>query len=178
MRYSMMVPTGVLACVLVLACADTTSPGADEIEAGTTDAAAKAQRPFGGSCTFTSTVLPPEQGQPPNVVRFRQDEVCRVTHLGLTTAITEETVTFTETGLGFITTIVYTAASGDQLFTTQTGTAAPPDQGGVIHFTGTEAVNGGTGRFADASGSFTFEGTVTPATLTGEVEYLGGSLSY
>jgi hypothetical protein len=180
MRYSLLTPA-VLASAFALACADSppTSPSADQAadDAGTAFAATPA-RPFRGACTFTSTLLPAEPGQPPNVVRFRQDEVCHLTHLGLTTAITEEVVTFTETGLVFVTTVTYTAANGDQLFTTQTGTATPPDENGVIHFSGTETVTGGTGRFADASGSFSFVGTVTPATLTGQVEFISGTLSY
>jgi hypothetical protein len=182
MRYSLLPPTAVLACAFGLACTDAppTSPGADQAAGGVAGPsfAATPERPFGGTCTFASTLLPPEPGQPPNVVRFHQDEVCHLRHLGLTTASTTETVTFTETGLVFVTTITYTAANGDQLFTTESGTATPPDQNGLIHFSGTQTVTGGTGRFADASGSFSEVGTVNPATATGEVEFISGTLSY
>jgi hypothetical protein len=148
------------------------------VEPGAASSSADAPaRPFGGTCTFASTVLPPEPGQPPNVVRFRADVVCHLTHLGLTTAVAEETVTFTPTGSAFVTMVTYTAANGDQLFTTQTGTGTPPDQNGVAHFSGTETVTGGTGRFAGASGSFSVTGSISQATRTGQIE-LSGTLSY
>jgi hypothetical protein len=179
MRYPFRFLTAVLGCAFVLACTDTTSPST-EAAAHAAGVAAKATsaRPFKGTCTFVSTVLPPEQGQPPNEVRFEQDVVCQLTHLGLTTAVTLEIATFTPSGPVFVTTVTYTAANGDQLFTTQTGTGTLPDQNGDIHFSGTETVTGGTGRFSDASGSFSFTGSVTPATLTGQWDYLSGTLSY
>ena len=182
MRYSLLLPITVLASAFALACTDTplTSPSADQAArgAGGPAFAATPERPFGGTCTFVSTVLPPVTGQPPNVVRFEQDLVCRLTHLGLTTGSTLEIATFTATGPVFVTTITYTAANGDQLFTVQNGTGTPPDQNGIISFTGTETVSGGTGRFADASGSFLFAGSVNPATRTGQWEFTSGILSY
>jgi hypothetical protein len=180
MRGSLLITTTVIASAVALACTDAppTSPNADEAPAAGTAFAATPERPFGGTCTFLSTVLPPESGQPPNVIRFHQDLVCHLTHLGLTTGTTLEISTFTATGPVFVTTVTYTAANGDQLFTTQTGTGTPPDQSGVLHFSGTETVTGGTGRFADASGSFSFAGSVNPATRTGEWEYTSGTLSY
>ena len=182
MRDSLLPSTVVLACVFALGCTDAppTSPG-DDPTAGSArglSSAATPERPFAGSCTFVSTVLPPAPGQPPNVVRIQQDEVCHLTHLGLTTAITEEILTFTATGATVVVTATYTAANGDQLFTIFNGTAGPPDQNGVVQFSGTETVTGGTGRFADASGSFSVVGSVTPATLTGEHEFVSGTLSY
>jgi hypothetical protein len=182
MRQSLLPPTAVLACAFALACTDAPpmSPNTDQAAGGAvgTGFAAAVERPFGGTCTFVSTLLPPETGQPPNVVRFHQDLVCHLTHLGLTTGSTVETVTFTPTGVAFVTTITYTAANGDQLFTTESGTATPPDQNGILHFSGTETVTGGTGRFAEASGSFEFTGSVNPATQTGQFEFISGTLSY
>lgn len=54
----------------------------------------------------------------------------------------------------------------------------PPDQNGVVHFGDSETVTGGTGRFADASGFFLFDGSVTPATRTGQYEYISGTLTH
>jgi hypothetical protein len=180
MRSSLLITTTVLASAVALACTDSpvTAPTAAAGDEAAPAFAVTPERPFGGTCTFVSTVLPPEAGQPENVVRFRQDLVCHLRHLGLTTAISEETATFTQTTIVFVTTLTYTAANGDQLFTTQIGTGLPPDQNGVVHFAGSETVTGGTGRFADASGTFLFDGSVTPATLTGQVEYISGTLSY
>jgi hypothetical protein len=171
MRRPFHLGTAALAAALALGCSDgaPTAPLADR--------AATQARPFGGTCTFQSTVVPPAPEQPPNVTLFHVEEVCHLTHLGLTTAVGEETATIT-TGSAFVTTVTYTAANGDQLFTTETGSGTPPDASGVIHFSGTETVNGGTGRFADASGSFSFAGSVTVATRTGEIEFVSGTLSY
>jgi hypothetical protein len=181
MRYSLPLSTGVLACAFMLACTDAppTSSGIDQAADGAAGArfAATAERPFGGTCTFASTVLPPESGQPPNVIRFHQDFVCHLTHLGLTTGSSLETATLTATGSVFVTTVTYTAANGDQLFTVQNGTGAVPANG-VISFTFTETVTGGTGRFAGASGSFSATGSITQATRTGEFEFTSGTLSY
>jgi hypothetical protein len=179
MRYSLLPLTALLACAFALACTDApTFPSADQTAgaAGGTFAVAP-ERPFGGSCMFANTLLPPEPGQPSNVLRFHQDEVCHLTHLGLTTGSNEETATLTPTGSVFVVTVTYTAANGDQLFTTQNGTGTLPENGS-IHFTGTETVTGGTGRFADASGSFSFARTVIQATRIGQTEYSSGTLSY
>jgi hypothetical protein len=182
MRYSLLLPTALLACAFALACTEAppTSPGDVATAGGAAGPtfAATQERPFGGTCTFASTVLPPEPGQPPNVIRFHQDFVCHLTHLGLTTGTSLETATLTATGSVFVTTVTYTAANGDQLFTVQNGTGAVPANG-VINFTFTETVTGGTGRFADASGSFSGAGAVTQATRTGQFEFISGStLSY
>jgi hypothetical protein len=182
MRYSLLfLTTGVLACAFTLACTDTppTSPSVDQPPGGVAGAsfAATPERPFGGTCTFANTLLPPEPGQPPNVLRFHQDEVCHLTHLGLTTASNQETATLTPTGSVFVVTVAYTAANGDQLFTTQSGTGTLPENG-AIHFSGTETVTGGTGRFANASGSFSFARSVTQATRIGQTEFISGTLSY
>jgi len=181
MRYSLPLPPTLLACALALACSDAppTSPSEGRIVDGAAGVsfAATPERPFGGGCAFQSTVLPPEPGQPANVTRFHQDLECRLTHLGLTTGTTLEIATFTATGPVFVTTAAYTAANGDQLFTVQNGTATPPANG-AINFSFTETVTGGTGRFADASGSFSGAGVVFLATQSGRWEYSGGSLSY
>ena len=180
MRYSLLT-TGLLACAFMLACTDAppTSSSVDQAAdgAGGASFAATPELPFRGTCTFASTVLPPEPGQPPNVIRFHQDFVCHLTHLGLTTATSLETATLTATGSLFVTTVTYTAANGDQLFTVQNGAGSVPANG-VINFTFTETVTGGTGRFADASGSFSAAGSIAQATRTGEFEFTSGSLNY
>jgi hypothetical protein len=178
MRYSVL-PISVLACAFALACTDAppTSPDDQAAAGSAVSLAVTPERPFGGTCTFASTVLPPESGQPANVIRFHQDLVCHLAHLGLTAGSSLEIATLSATGSTFVTTVTYTAANGDQLFTVQTGTTTPPANG-VITFTFTETVTGGTGRFADASGSFSAAGAVSPATRTGRYEYISGSLSY
>jgi hypothetical protein len=171
-----------LGSALALACTDAapTAPRTDQAadDAAGPSVAAAPERPFGGTCRFAATFLPPEQGQPPNVQQIQIDEVCHLRHLGLTTASGLETATFTATGSVFVITTTYTAANGDQLFTTASGTGMLPDQNGIAAFSGTETVTGGTGRFAGASGSFSFTASVNVTTRTGQIEFTGGTLSY
>jgi len=100
-------------------------------------------RPWEGSCEGTGV--------------FRSDFVtlditgtCTLSHLGRTTTVGVETV-----GAVLNAVHTFTAANGDLLHTTTTGTAVlKPDFSGVI-FSNIETVTGGTGRFANASGSAT-----------------------
>jgi hypothetical protein len=159
-----------VAAVVLAACAE--SPIV-EPEGGTAPSlAVSVDRPAGGSCTFAKTPLPAEPGQPANVRHLHIDEVCQLMHLGRTIGSAEETVTVTATGPVFTNSTTYTAANGDQLFVTFSGSGTPP-QNGVVTFSGTETVTGGTGRFAGASGSLARSGSVSVLTLTGEFETSG-----
>ncbi len=106
--------------------------------------------PFKGSFTTSSVVMQP----PPNLIQ-RVSGAGIASHMGKSTfeAISNVTVSFpppfTVSGTRTI-----TAANGDQLFTTFTGTSTPAVNGmngADLH----EIITGGTGRFANASGSFT-----------------------
>jgi hypothetical protein len=69
-----------------------------------------------------------------------------------------------------------TAANGDEIRTTDTGTSTPLG-GDETAVSATEIVTGGTGRFDGASGSFTLAGTVN--TVTEAISYtLEGTISY
>jgi hypothetical protein len=133
-------------------------------------------RPAGGTCTYHSTLLPPEPGQPANVVRRHLDLVCQFLHMGRTIGSADETITVTATGPIVTGSVTYTAANGDQLFVSYNQTGTPPVNG-VVTFSGTETVIGGTGRFADASGSLAREGSFAIFTQTGEFE-TSGTLTY
>jgi hypothetical protein len=58
----------------------------------------------------------------------------------------------------------FTAANGDTLTTTVDGQASPTTTPGVLSVVEVYTITGGTGRFADAAGSFTLENIVTQAT--------------
>jgi hypothetical protein len=78
------------------------------------------------------------------------DATGNATHLGRFTVTANWTVS---PAGGIDTSSTWTAANGDEFHTsfTRSGVPSPP----TITFTETHTITGGTGRFADASGSFT-----------------------
>jgi hypothetical protein len=77
------------------------------------------------------------------------------THLGRFTFDYDELVDLsTGTGVG---TYVFTAANGDKLNTTWTGLGFPTPDPNVLSIVENATITGGTGRFANAGGSFTVE---------------------
>jgi hypothetical protein len=168
----------IVAATVLVACADSSvEPGAAPTARDAAVALdAASSRPAGGSCTFHSVLLPPEPGQPANVRHLHIDEVCQLLHLGRAIGSAEETSTFTATGPVITNSTTYTAANGDQVFVTFSGTGTLPVNG-VVTFSGTETVTGGTGRFAGASGSLERAGAVSIFTQTGEFE-TSGAISY
>ena len=97
------------------------------------------------------------------------------THLGLFTLTWHFTVNLADgTGSG---PVHFIAANGDEIFTTAAGTSEPTATPGVFHITEVHTITGGTGRFANAKGTFiverltdlntgftsgSFHGTITP----------------
>jgi hypothetical protein len=76
------------------------------------------------------------------------------------------------------TAIVYEAANGDLLNASFTGFAVPANAAGtVVEFAGVTVYAGGTGRFAQASGSSQDTGTASLVTSTGTID-VRGKLAY
>lgn len=107
----------------------------------------------------------------------------QLSHLGRFT-FTNDITSFTLTGNTFSFTLTATivAANGDEVYTTATGT-------GTLTATGSEAtlistITGGTGRFADASGTITTQisseivSTVGTTITTRDIETHKGRISY
>ncbi len=165
---------------VIAACSEqaSTAPGESPIapSSAATVLTAKSPRPFGGRCTTALTLVPPVPDDPPNVLRLHIEYVCQLAHLGRTTAIAEQVVVFTsESDATASNTTTYTAANGDQLFSTWTGTSKTV--GADISFSGPETYAGGTGRFSNASGNAWISGTASFATNTGQFTSVG-ILSY
>jgi hypothetical protein len=105
---------------------------------------------------------------------------CHYSHLGLTTSVAEQ---FLLQGPGGTLVIVnmakYTAANGDELHSTFVGTGVFTSATSVS-FSGTETYTGGTGRFADATGSATLVGSAEfTSPSAGVGQYSGeGTISY
>jgi hypothetical protein len=91
------------------------------------------------------------------------------THLGRFTLTSDFTVD-TTTGIGSGTAI-WTAASGDQIFTTSAGQAVIAFP--VATITETHTITGGTGRFAGASGSIVLARTLNIPTLISSASITG-----
>lgn len=84
------------------------------------------------------------------------------THLGkYTSHLTAQINLLTSHATGAAT---FTAANGDTLTTTVDGQATPTTTPGVLSVVEVYTITGGTGRFADATGTFTLEIIVTQAT--------------
>ena len=174
-----------VAATLLTACAEAPLL-APEASAGAASRAASAasgraaapSRPVRGTCTLVSvTPVAPAPGQPTTVTRRHVEWLCQIAHLGRTTASVEETGTFTASGPLIAAVITYTAANGDQLVTSFSGTGTFPNQSGIVTVTGSETVTGGTGRFSGASGAMIRTVSVSVVRLSGEYE-THGTLSY
>jgi hypothetical protein len=145
-----------------------------------TAALGKAQgtdRPISGTTTSTTTV---------DIATGTGTAVGagQISHLGKTT-FTNDFTSFTLTGpdtFSFTLTAIIVAANGDEIYTTATGTGTLTATGSEITLVST--ITGGSGRFADASGTLTT--TITSVTVstvgttitTRETETHTGRISY
>ena len=109
----------------------------------TTEAKGGSELPFKGTYEGLETVLTVPS-------HHHLDATGNATHLGLFTLKADWTVT---TAGAIETNSTWTAANGDELFTrfTRHGVFVPP----TATFTETHTITSGTGRFANASGTFT-----------------------
>src|SRR4029450_3477482 len=131
--------------------------------------ATAAETPFKGTVNAVETGT--MGGQTRFVVR---DGGGTATHLGkYTEHITMQINLPTRHSMGAAT---FTAANGDTLTATVDGQATPATPG-VLSIVEIYTVTGGTGRFADATGTFTLESTVNQATgvssgtFSGAIDY-------
>jgi hypothetical protein len=155
-----------------------TAPVSSRLSQLATTAAASAHpaRPAGGHCETAITYQPPQAGDPANYLRLHIDFVCTLKHLGRTTSSVEQLVIFTSPTTAIASnTGVHTAANGDLLYSSWTGTST--SNGPDIQFSGPETIQGGTGRFVHASGSTWVVGTASFVTNTGEFTSVG-TISY
>ena len=120
-------------------------------------------RPIKGHCELTFN--PPPLPLPP-VHRQIDTGTCWFSHLGKTALEGVQDINFaagTQSG-----TRTFTAANGDVLRATHAGTSGPAGPG-LVRFVTTITIVGGTGRFANATGQMTGEGTANLITRTTSV---------
>lgn len=132
--------------------------------------------PFKASLTGNAHLSPTDD---PSILRNDETGVGNATHLGLFTWADVEFADFDEVpgGVAVVASFTMTAANGDRLFGTFTSTGYFADaETLVIH--GSYLFTGGTGRFADATGSgdidasaFLSPGLPFEGTLTGTIDF-------
>ena len=117
-------------------------------------------RALTGSCTLTFNAAP----LPPPPIHHQIDTgICQLTHLGRTKFYGEQDINFmagTQSGWRTL-----TAANGDELYLTHTGTSMLSGPG-LVSFVAQMTIVGGTGRFAGATGGGQGTGLATLATRT------------
>jgi hypothetical protein len=119
--------------------------------------AVAAETPFKGTINADETVVPS-----PPTASLTRDGTGTATYLGRYTehiVMTINLPTMSSTG-----TATFTAANGDTLTATVLGQATPTTTPGVLSIVEDYTITGGTGRFADATGTFRLESTVNQAT--------------
>jgi hypothetical protein len=127
--------------------------------------------PFQGHCELA---IQPATPVSPGVVHQLDLGDCILSHLGKSTMISDKIINFAAGTQ--VTQITYTAANGDILYANGGGTnqmVAP----GVVAFQGTVTFEGGTGRFADATGTATFSGSAHFATGRSQLT-TSGTIAY
>jgi len=170
---TLLAPLALAAFVTVGGCsADRSAPLAPTTASATRAASALAWRPIQGECALKTLSTVPYPAPP--VFRQTAEGTCDLAHLGTSTVHFVQVVNFalgTQSSL----TLVYTAANGDELHAASTGTSAPTATG--VNFSSTITFAGGTGRFANATGSAHADGSANLAAGTSGYT-LDGSIAY
>lgn len=138
---------------------------AADATSATPSASAGHATPFKGTLEGTYTLAFPS----PLILLVEGTGTGHATQLGQFTFDYDETVNLS-TGVG-TGTYEFTAANGDKLTAHWTGAGFPTDDPTVLRIVENATINGGTGRFANASGSFTVERLFSFVTSAG-----GGSI--
>ena len=164
---------GVFSLVILAACSGPAAPTGSSAVAGGSEASANstASVPFKGSFEGSQTVTP---GTPPLATVAMQGEGTG-TLVGRFDISLPHTVNFATASASGTATII--AADGSRIIASFTGQA---QVGPIVTIVEQATVTSGTGRFANAAGSFTIHRTYEPATgrTTGTFEgtlQLGGS---
>ncbi len=126
------------------------------------------EHPFKGSYSTSSQIL-----QPPPVLQTRITGTGHATQLGNGTFVAVSTLMFSaQPPFNLSGTAIFTAANGDEFYTSFTGTASPNTNGSLNIFNN-HTVTGGTGRFQNASGHFTGYTVAIPGHAEASIDYEG-----
>lgn len=133
-----------------------------EVAAGRSE---EKMRPFTGVYTTTVDVL-----SGPPLLRQRITGLGQATHLGNSRFVALPTLDVRTNQLSG--TAIFYAANGDEFYTSFTGTASPIVNN-IRTVNNYHTITGGTGRFADASGTFTGITVVNLSSPTNTITYEG-----
>jgi hypothetical protein len=166
----------VVAVALLIAVTACDAPGVLPVEPSATPLlAARAEpvdHPWAGRCETVFT--------PTGPLTIEITGICQLAGLGRVALVAEQELVPGPTGIALSNTATYTAANGDVLRTTNVGIGTPASDFPGVLLTGTETAVGGTGRFAEATGTATILGSAVlagPAANTGEFT-VSGTLRY
>ena len=128
--------------------------------------------PFKGTYTTSSEIL-----QPAPFLHTRITGIGQASHLGKSSFVALSALDLTTAPpfqLGG--TATFTAANGDEFYTTFTGTATPNGQG-ALNVSMSHTITGGTGIFENAKGSFEGYTVAVPGHTEASIDYVG-TISY
>jgi hypothetical protein len=140
---------------------------AADATSATPSASAGHAAPFKGTLEGAYTIEFPS----PLILLVEGTGTGNATQLGQYTFDYDETVNLT-TGAG-TGTYEFTAANGDKLTADWTGAGFPTDDPTILRIVENATISGGTGRFANASGSFTVERLFSFVTSSGGGSFHG-----
>lgn len=129
-------------------------------------------RPFKGTYTTKSEIL-----QPAPLLHTRITGIGQASHLGKSSFVALSALNLTTAPpfqLGG--TATFTAANGDEFYTTFTGTANPNGQG-ALNVSMSHMITGGTGIFNNAKGSFEGYTVAVPGHTEASIDNVG-TISY
>jgi hypothetical protein len=167
--------------IALAACTSADAPTAPSLARG---GSSEVTRSIGGECDTEVTIL---SIGPDGRLDLRIDYTCRLSHLGLThNTVIQSVIPSGPPVNGLLPGIVnntgaYVAANGDRINSSFAGTGLTNLADFSATFEGTETFSGGTGRFADASGSAHIAGAAVNdvATGTGTAHFtLEGTITY
>lgn len=162
------VPTTILAALCLAACSARNRPSAPQLDADVTEPREKpAIQPFrwSGVCAGASA--------PINTTTLYVAANCHIANLGFATVVGTEIITPNSTGYNVSIRNSYTTTNGDHLYTEGDVIAEVKQDLSGMTFTGVETVTGGTGRFANATGSATRIGSTSRGDRSGSWVNIG-----
>ena len=130
------------------------------VGAALASASARKELPFRGSSEAVETYQ--ANGPTMSVTAIGSGEATQLGRYTVSYGVEVDLQTLSGTGLS----AQFVAANGDSLFAEGSGQATPTDDPTIFSIVETYTITGGTGRFANASGSFTLNRTVN--LVTGE----------